>query len=80
MKTKIITKENAVELGLSTPTDAQARNNESKYIYGIVGKLNVDGEKTKDIQQTFRVNIKTKKMEILSETKEYKRILNNKNE
>lgn len=76
MKAKIITKEKAISLGLSTPS-VQSGRGASKYMYGVIGKLDSNGKKENKIHQAFRIDVKTNKKEILFETKEYKKIRTN---
>lgn len=72
MDIKIITKEEAIKLGLT-------KSKKPLFAYGGIGKVSdapmINGKrdiKEKDIHQRFRVNLETKEMEILYENPEYK--------
>jgi len=73
LKVKIITKNEAIKLGLANRNTIQNGGGVQQFMYGVVGKKDDKDDKGNDIvHEHFKVDIKTNKKDILFETKEYK--------
>lgn len=73
---KIITKEDAVKMGLAADSSGHVNRRGGKYAFAVVGKSGavINGVKQKDeILEVFRMNIKTGEKELLFETEEYQK-------
>lgn len=80
MNIKIITKEKAFKMGLTTKTTKMIGRGSPIYMYGVIGNSNDKKTRTSkknNIYQKFRINLNTNKKEILYERQEYKRMLKN---
>jgi hypothetical protein len=71
MKAKIITKEEAVRLGLTREGPKRRGGGGPRFLTAVVVKKGVSGSSDEVVEQ-FRINRETGKKEILHEKKEYK--------
>jgi hypothetical protein len=74
MEAKIITKEEAVKIGLTKESQPFTGRGQTEYVYGIVGGYKPDGTKDREnIKEFTRTHIKTGVTEIIYEHPNYKK-------